>query len=94
MKNLNKLAAEYKILKEQAAEIESRLKEINEVFKANGSVDTGDYMVVVSNVEREQLASLNKVAEIFGRQVLEKNSLINTISYQMVKITEKKLKAA
>ncbi len=92
--NMNKLAAEYANLKSQFSEIESRMKEISEIFKSAGSQDTGDFMVVISNVEREQLAALAKVSEIFGRPVLEKNNLINKISYQTVKVTEKERKAA
>ena len=91
---MNTLAAEYSLLKTQLAAIEGRIKEIGDIFKAAGSQDTGDFLVTISDVEREQLANLARVSEIFGRQVLEKNDLINKITYQTVKVAIKGRKAA
>jgi hypothetical protein len=90
----NALAGEYLELKKQQSEIEKRLAYLSEFFKTTGTTDTPDYAVVVSDVEREQLANLAKVSEVFGRQVLDKHGLVNKIVYKTVKVSEKTKKAA
>lgn len=88
-KTMNAMAAEYKSLKEQMKEIEKRVTEIGEIFKKTGSMETADFVISVDNVSREQLAGLGKVEEAFSREALDKLGLINTVSYKVIKITEK-----
>lgn len=87
--NMNALAAEFKTLKEEISRKEKRAEEIGRIFKQAGSMVTEDFVITVTDQERVGLVGLAKVEEALGREALEKNSLISTVSYKVVKVADK-----
>jgi hypothetical protein len=89
MKPTNDDLAEYMKLEEMVKTASARMEEIKKAAKEHGSFATREYVAAVTEASRTQLAGLETVAQVYGREDLEKHGLIKTISYQMVKITRR-----
>lgn len=94
MKNLNGKIQRYLELKDMIKEMEAEMETLKESFIDMGDLETNAYSIKITEQSRQYLAGIEAVALVVGKDVLEKNQLIKTSVYPVVKVSQKSRKAA
>lgn len=71
--------------------LEKRAKEIKDLCRAQGSFSTDRYVVLVSIVNQTRLEGIEAMTKFFGRDALAEAGLIKSVSFETVKIQQKRV---
>lgn len=88
MDYVNAMFEELQIREAAIKESQKRVDEIKAWCREQGSFTTDRYICSVTPRVRTSLVSLDKVAEIIGWEIIEKENLIKTTEYLTVQIIQ------
>lgn len=86
MRITNEILKLYVQLKNEEKLIQFQLNDLRNLIIEHNGANTGDYIAVVKEMSKRQVATIKEFEEIMGSGWLENQDLIKTILYKQVEV--------